>query len=447
MSQNYYFILLILLFCKMGYSQDIIEEYNPNGKLSIHKTNGHFQLINIAGEAILSELDSVYQHKNGSFLVMKKGVWGMTSIYGEVIIPIAFDKIELKYNLYWEVVTKDNKKGVYPSYRGPFLPAEYDDIQIVRELDKGFIVKKSGKYGVYNSKGEIVVPLIYDNILDYGRALVLKTKTKSEYLIGNKIISDSIVLKKTFDLPDHHPSQTGRYFVLYKEGKHGVLDYEGNTVIDPKYEDLVYQQINTGNKIESYILVKQNELWGMIDLSENQILPFKYQKIEFINSDFAIVKFKDYMYFYNFRTRKLIDEYNFESFHMHGYEFSRLKKEGKETLVNNKTGKLVFPFIYESVFMKGQHIEVKQNSKYGLVDFDNNIIIPIQYESIMLFCNKVIVEKEGKHGILSLDNEILIPFENINILTWGDKTIEIWQNSSSDTKTYDCDLNCIKNCN
>lgn len=425
-------------------SQDTKVAEVPQSKVTIHKKNNFFQLINREGEIILKDLDSAWYYENSDlFLVRKNGVWGMTSQYGRIIIPVAFDKIEIVYNWFWEV-TQNRKKGIYNVYRGLVLPVEYDDIRFSMKVGKEFIVKKNGKTGIYNDKGTEITPVKYDAIENVAGALVLKTGTRTDYLIGNKITSDTLVLDKTFEMYGDYLSDIKTYYVINKNGRLGVIDNNCNTIIKPQYQDIQCRHIMKNNKNETCLIAEQNNLRGMIDIAENQIIPFQYEHIELIDSDFALVKINGYKHFYNFRTKTLSANFNFDTFFMFSDKYSRVKRDGKESMVDNKHGyNLVFPFIYDEMILYGEWFVVKQNFRYGVVDSANKVVIPIEYEELSISCNKVIARKNGKYGILSPDNKVLFPFEYAVIIGYSNK-IAISQGNT--TKTYDCNLKCIENC-
>ncbi|MEG2101044.1 MAG: WG repeat-containing protein, partial [Flavobacterium sp.] len=223
-------------------------------------------------------------------------------------------------------------------------------------------------------------------------------------------------------------------------------DSENNVLIQAKYDNIEYKRLIENPKKESFLIVKEGNLYGMIDLSEKEIIPIKYQNIEIITADFAVLTINNLKHFYNFRTKKLNTNFGFEKFDMYSRQFTRIKKGDKETLVlNDDFSNLLFPFMYEDVSQNDNLFVVKLNSKYGLVDKNNKVIIPILYEQLYISCNKVIAQINNKYGILSLGNKIVMPFEYPNIVGYSEKT-EVTQKDFK-TKTYDCDLLCIEDCN
>ena len=56
-------------------------------------------------------------------------------------------------------------------------------------------------------------------------------------------------------------------------------------------------------------------------------------------------------------------------------------------------------------------LKIKQNEKYGLIDFDGNVIVEPEYEEIDSFNYKeglLLVKNNGKYGVINIDGEEVI---------------------------------------
>lgn len=444
----YISVLFTIIFINSSYSQVSSETSltTSQSQVLISKKGETFQLTDQDGKIVISDIDSLYQKKKSDFVfIKKKGLWGVVSNYGKILIPINFNKTERIYNEFW-AVTKNQKKGVFSIPKGEILPVEFDNIEFSQSYNQEFIVKKDGKKGVFNYLGKEIIPIDYDEIKKKNGVLVLSKNNKTNYFLNNKIISDSLVLDKSFEIYGDYISDKKTFYVFYKNKKQGIIDSENNVLIQAKYDNIEYKRLIENPKKENFLIVKEGDLYGMIDLSEKEIIPIKYQNIEIITADFAVLTINNLKHFYNFRTKKLNTNFGFEKFDMYSRQFTRIKKGDKETLVlNDDFSNLLFPFMYEDVSQNDNLFVVKLNSKYGLVDKNNKVIIPILYEQLYISCNKVIAQINNKYGILSLGNKIVMPFEYPNIVGYSEKT-EVTQKDFK-TKTYDCDLLCIENCN
>lgn len=440
-------LFFTLFLINSSYSQVVAETSSTTSqsKVSISKKGKTFQLTDEDGKIVISDIDSVYQKKKSDFIfVEKKGLWGVVSNYGTILIPINFNKTERIFNEFW-TVTKNQKKGIYNITKGEVLPVEFDNIEFSQSYDQEFIVTKNSKKGVFNYLGKEKIPIDYDEIKKKNSILVLSKDNKTNYFLNNKIISDSLVLNKSFEIYGDYISDTKTFYVFYKDKKLGILDSKSKVIIEPKYEDIEYKRVIENSNKENFLVVKKGNLFGMIDLNEKEIIPIKYQNVEILTPNFAVLTIDNLKHFYNFRTKKLNTNFDFEKFDMYSRQFTRIKKGDKETLVlNDDFSKLLFPFMYEDISQSNDLFVVKLNSKYGLVDKNNKVLIPILYEQLYISCNKVIAQINKKYGILSLENKTLMPFEYPSIVGYSEKT-EVTQTDFK-TKTYDCNLVCIENC-
>ena len=214
------------------------------------------------------------------------------------------------------------------------------------------------------------------------------------------------------------------YFTSYKDNKWGVIDAEGNNVIEPSYKEMIvipnskipvfictydvnYEtgEYNTkalnekGEKIfTQYSKVeaiqnkdKNNNLWydqdilkvqvdvkyGLIKITGEEILPAEYEEITAIS----------------------------------GIENSyKIQKDGKYGIVDN-AGKIVVEPKYADIDVLGEDNKsgfiVKDDSgKYGIIDYSNNQVLEIKYDGIeKVYGNDLyVVTVDGKQKLVNKEN-------------------------------------------
>lgn len=180
-------------------------------------------------------------------------------------------------------------------------------------------VMKNDKVGYINTQGKLVVPTVYDNLIDpddkydetwandasEGRIVVAKNGKYGIIDTSNKVIMPFTSKYSFIDgLND------GRALVRSKSGKYGFIDKDGKEVIPPKYEGtngmlggfygfseglagmydgkkwgyitktgkvavpFIYDEIRPFR--EGLAGVQKNGKWGFINASNKTIIPFKY---------------------------------------------------------------------------------------------------------------------------------------------------------------------------
>ena len=169
----------------------------------------------------------------------------------------------LKLNGKYIIVESENMK--------PIDTCEYDNCKL---LDNGFIVYEiKSKFGFYSKNGIKVVQPIYSS-LEYKKNIFIYSKdnlgTDIKYgflnLNGKEITSNNIGFNQLETFSD-------KYIKFEKNGKKGLLNYLGEQIIEPKYED-VYVRKDSLN--DFFADVKMKEKWGVIDKKGKILIPIKY---------------------------------------------------------------------------------------------------------------------------------------------------------------------------
>ena len=152
-----------------------------------------------------------------------------------------------------------------------------------------------------------------------------------------------------------------QYFKIYEEGKYGVINKEGNIIIEPQYAMImipnpskpvfvcyeVYDEIN-----KNYETIVYNDKKEQLYSQYEQVQPFIFSEI----------------------TNEL------------PFEKSILKtKQGDKYGIIDFSGKEIVEPIYESIeslpYKEGMLL-IKQNGKYGLMNMKGTIIVPTEYDLI-----------------------------------------------------------------
>lgn len=158
--------------------------------------------------------------------------------------------------------------------------------------------------------------------------------------------------------------------------------------------------------------------WGLIDTLTNKIISKPtYNKIYNFRKGFAWFKIENNEGVLNEFGQELL---RINNGHIYLYDNSIIVKSSKYYHALNYNLDTIIPPLYKSLFNKGSYFFAKKNDKWGVLDFNNNIIIPFEYEYLEFwifgkteyFSKNIKAKRDGKWGIINLNNEIIIPFEN-----------------------------------
>ena len=229
------------------------------------------------------------------------------------------------------------------------------------------------------------------------------------------------------------------YFALYSANKWGVINQEGEIVINPSYQEMIivpdktkdvficmynineetgeyqtkainskneeiftgYEQIEALENIdkngniwyeENVLRVKKNGKYGLIDLNGKEILPIEYDEINILK----------------------------------GIENSLIiKKDEKVGLVNDK-GNIIVEANYKEVKNLGEtykegYITISEDGKYGVISTTKKQLLENKYEEIepVYLANYYLIKEAGTLKLINSSGEILVDkgFDEIKSVT------------------------------
>lgn len=240
------------------------------------------------------------------------------------------------------------------------------------------------------------------------------------FIIGIRTLLTNNTNEKTTSISSYYP--------VFTNEKWGVIDGEGNIIIEPKYDEMItipnsnkdificmenvnyeentynvkvldsknkeifteydlveaVENIDDSNNMwyeEGVLKVKKGELYGLIDFSGKEILEPKYQEINALKGT----------------KNSLI-----------------LKQNDKFGLSDNK-GKIVIKPEYKEIksiennYQNG-YIVINEENKYGITDFNSEVIINTEYEDIKQVAGNhmYVVKQDGKWKLINSKKETLI---------------------------------------
>lgn len=295
------------------------------------------------------------------YTIFKDNKWGVINSNGETIIDPSYAEM---------IVIPDNKKDVFictydvnyetGDYKTKAINSkneqifkDYAQIEAIQNSDENnnlwyeknaLKVMKNNKYGLINLDGKEILPTQYDEIQGIkGISNCLKIKKENQYGIANaegKIIIES----KYSDITILGKDDKSGFIVKDETGKHGILNYLGIQILEPKFEAVknIY-----GNDL--YVIIEANTE-KIVDKEGKIILDNGYDKVSQIlkNKDNGIIYEKDG----KFGVMTLTGEIKINP------EYQQLKEV--------KDGVLI----------------AKNNEKYGIISLTNEKKIDFNYTSI-----------------------------------------------------------------
>ena len=181
------------------------------------------------------------------------------------------------------------------------------------------------------------------------------------------------------------------YFTAYNNGKWGVIDSKGNTIIKLNYDEMIIIPDNT----KPVFILTEN-----VDYSTNTYST-------------KVINEKSERIFQNYDKVEVL--YNYDENNNLWYEENILKvqKDGKYGLIN-LDGKEILACTYDEINVipgtKSVYVTTLNNEE-GLVDSKGSIIIDNKYAEITSLTNKyengfIVKNDQGKYGVINYDKTI-----------------------------------------
>lgn len=296
-------------------------------------------------------------------------------------------------------------------------------------------LNKDQKIGVINTKGEIIIEPIYDNIKipnpekdvficqKEDNAIILNSNAQqifSEYEEVDAIDLNGIVSDVPYE----------KEVLKYKQsGKYGIISYEGKKVTKP-----IYEEIQGLTNKEGEMLVKKDGKYGVINCKGKVIIKSKYDSIsgdgfytkndKYKYSGYIVnIKTEDgYRYGYiNNKLKKILDEEYSEIYRIMENDdientYIITTKKGM-TGVTKNNNQLIDSIYQDIEFEKNNKVFiVKRNSKYGVLDINGNTIVPVEADTIQENGIYILATKNNEQKYYDLSGNIInnLKYEAVN---------------------------------
>ena len=414
---------------------------------------------------------------------------GFINRKGEVIIPLEYDaqsRVAYFYEPGVAILTKNGRAGAIGPENNIIVPFEYDEVKrsdnrdclIARKGDSWIIFSTEGKqlsdysnhtiveapFGSLPADSKGLPMLIAENGYEKIRN---RLQSNIEYMNGSRRVKDSLkMLAKLkyayidstaraivpFGVYDYaEPFGLGRKAIVVKDGKYGLIDEYGKTVLPNSY-DYLERPMKYSHFADIYVATRGNEITlfdkdanvfpikgitsysnidglliaadtqnktGVINYQGKQTIPFLYDTLYSCKYGGFIAK-KDALYGYISPKNEIIHSFDYRYIYRLKAGMAYINSEGKVGLYDHKN-RLIIPFEYDMIYdsyygQKGKdRYIVQKEGKVGTVDSDNEVVIPILYDGLSGWVEYGpkghFVKKDGKYGLISPEGKTIVPIE------------------------------------
>lgn len=215
--------------------------------------------------------------------------------------------------------------------------------------------------------------------------------------------------------------------VIFKEGKWGYINLQGETLISPQYNhawpfsnELAFVKmgsksafIDKNNNIiipysnyefrsfhEGVCAYKEKGKWGFINKNNETIVKAKYQDVWNFREGYAGVKKKNIMGFIDLTGNEISKSFHYELVDDFTEGLARVKKDNKFGFINQDFEEII-PCLYTSALNFSEGLAaVSVKNKWGFINAKNELVIDSLYDKTALafsegLCGVIIGNKMG----------------------------------------------------
>jgi hypothetical protein len=244
------------------------------------------------------------------------------------------------------------------------------EVDSIEPIHNYFRVIVKGKQGVYNDRGQEVLPVVYDYVSDFSQdSIITVVQGKKKGLMsiqGRPILAPDALYQELLVM-------TGQRVGVKIKNKYGFVDDRGRLRIANRYEGV-------GPFAEGYAAVKIQGGWGFIDKDENlRVQPFYAATMPFRGS---VARVKRTHWGFVDKTGKETAKPQYDSIQVLPTGRYLVWKDGRKGLVSEKGRELFAPrYDFVSDHANG-FVLLGRNGKLGLSDTGGFDVLPVIYDRL-----------------------------------------------------------------
>lgn len=195
------------------------------------------------------------------------------------------------------------------------------------------------------------------------------------------------------------------YLIVRHMGKYGLMNRSGEMVVEAKY-DLIEELENPG-----YVKASNDDLFGVIDVNGNVIVPLKYDYVGRMSEDIIIVR-EDGMYGFYDKHGNLVAPIEYKEIREFVGGMARFRGVKKFGFINTKGEHIVDAFADEAENFKEGACLVTMNNNIGLMNLNGDWVAAPMYEDGGSFSGGyAYLAQSGKYGFVDKTGKFVIPMK------------------------------------
>ena len=288
--------------------------------------------------------------------------------------------------------------------------------------NKYFAVYTDHKWGVINSRGDIVIEPEYDETIiipDNSKDVFICTydvdyttgsyKSKAINSKGEEIITgyDTIQALENYD-SNNNLWYESDVLIVSREGKYGLVDFRGKELLSCEYDS-----IQALKGVTNSILVERDNNYGLVDNIGAIIIEPEYKQIEPISDRYEngyIVTDTDNKVGVINRDKTVALEIKYQDIQPIYGDGNCVVKENDKWKIVNSEGTTYLEDEFDSIkSINGENVIIASNNEYGVMTLSGETKIETEYQDLTYaFGENYIFNQNDKYGIINLSGEVVL---------------------------------------
>ena len=285
-----------------------------------------------------------------------------------------------------------------------------------------YAVYTGGKWGVINSKGEIIIDPTYDETIiipDHSKDVFLCTydvnytdgtyKTRVINSKAEEIITgyDTVQALENYD-ESNNLWYENDVLVVSKEGKYGLVDFNGKELLPCEYD-----AIEALKGVQNSILTKKGDLYGLVDNIGAAIAETNYESIRPIsnkNEDgYIVTDAEGNVGIINYNKTVAIEPQYEDIQPIYGDGKYVVQEDGQWQIVDTEGNVYLRNEFDEVLSINGDNVIIKQDDQCGVVTLSGETRIAIEYQDMSYtFNDNYIFAQDNQYGVINLSGETVL---------------------------------------
>ena len=284
---------------------------------------------------------------------------------------------------------------------------------------------KDNKWGVIDNKGNVIIDLIYDEMV------VIPNKNEDIFICSynldydNEKFDTKVINNNKDEIFTEYRKITAienndginvwyedNILKFEKNGKYGLINFDGKIVIEAQYDN-----IYALSGVKDTLIIEKDGKKGLINNKTSEVIinPEYIDIISISNNHDNGYIVKNTLnrcgVIANDKTKILEEKYD-DIRNVTGNGYYVVVENGIVKVVD-KNEKTILDTGFDSIeAIQIDNFIIIKDGKYGVIDKNGNIVIPAEYENIKFGVPDVfIAQKDGKTGIIKKDGTTVINYE------------------------------------